>query len=233
MGAQWKTAVKQVNAAAKGKIFSKLAKDIIIAARAGADPSMNARLRAAVEAARKQSMPRDNIERAIKKGAGTLEAVHYEVVTYEGFAPHHVPVIVECLTDNKNRTATNIRVLFRKGQLGNTGSVSWDFAHVGLVDATPPAAGTTDPEEAAIEAGAQDFESDGEGGFRFYTEPTDLDAVSKGLSGLEWTVATMRLGWRPKNPIKIDDETARAEVEAFLGDVDADDDVQHIYVGLA
>jgi len=231
MGAQWKTAVKEANAAAKGKIFSKLAKDIIIAARAGADPSMNARLRAAVEAAKKQSMPRDNIERAIKKGAGTLEAVHYETVTYEGFAPHRVPVIVECLTDNKNRTATNIRILFRKGQLGNTGSVSWDFAHVGLVDATPPEG--ADPEEAAIEAGAQDFEPDGEGGFRFYTEPTDLDAVSKGLSGLSWTVATMRIGWRPKNPVKLDDDAVRAEVEAFLGEVDADDDVQHIYVGLA
>jgi YebC/PmpR family DNA-binding regulatory protein len=231
MGAQWKTAVKTANAAQKGKIFSKLAKDLIIAARGGPDPAMNARLRAAVEAAKKQSMPRDNIERAIKKGAGLLEAVTYEHVTYEGFTPHRIPVIVECLTDNKNRTATNIRVLFRKGQLGNTGSVSWDFAHVGIVDATPPE--SADAEEAAIEAGAQDFEPDGEGGVRFYTEPTDLDAVSKALSGLGWTVATMRIGWRPKNPQKLEDPAARAEVEAFLSEVDEDDDVQHIYVGLA
>jgi YebC/PmpR family DNA-binding regulatory protein len=231
MGAQWKTAIKVATAAAKGKVFSKLAKEIMIAARGGPDPAMNARLRAAVEAAKKQSMPRDNIERAIKKGAGLLdETVNFETVTYEGFAPHRVPVIVECLTDNKNRTATNIRVLFRKGQLGTSGSVSWDFAHVGLVDATPPEG--ADPEEAAIEAGAQDFEPDSEGGFRFYTEPTDLDAVSKALTARGWTVATMRIGWKAKNPQKIDDAAARTEVEQFLHEIDDDDDVQHIYVGL-
>lgn len=231
MGAQWKTAIKVATAAAKGKVFSKLAKEIMIAARGGPDPAMNARLRAAVEAAKKQSMPRDNIERAIKKGSGQLDdTINFETVTYEGFAPHRVPVIVECLTDNKNRTATNIRMLFRKGQLGTTGSVSWDFSHVGLVDATPPEG--ADPEEAAIEAGAQDFEPDGEGGFRFYTEPTDLDAVSKALSGRGWTVATIRIGWRAKNPQKLDDAAARTEVEQFLHEIDDDDDVQHIYVGL-
>lgn len=231
MGAQWKHAVRQASAAAKGRVFTKLAKEIMVAARSGADPTMNARLRAAVEAARKQSMPRDTLERAIKKGAGLLdEEVHYEVVTYEGFAPHRVPVIVECLTDNKNRTATNIRILFRKGQLGTHGTVSWDFAHVGLVDATPPEA--ADVEEAAIEAGAQDFEPDGEGGYHFYTEPADLDAVSKALSARGWAVATMRIGWRPKNPVKLDDDAARNEVVAFLAEVDADDDVQHIYAAL-
>ena len=240
MGAQWKTAGKVANAAAKGKIFSKLAKEIALAARAGADPAMNARLRAAVETAKKNSMPRDTLDRAIKKGAGLLDdAASYEVVTYEGFTPHRVPVIVECLTDNKNRTTTSIRVLFRKGQLGNTGTVSWDFAHVGLVDATPPhaAAASADPEEAAIETGAQDFEPDGngegDGSFRFYTEPTDLDAVSKALSARGWTVSTIRIGWRAKNPVKLDDAAARAEVEQFLSELDADDDVQHIYVGYA
>ena len=231
MGAQWKTAMKEANAAQRGKIFSKLTKDIIMAARAGADPSMNARLRAAVESAKKQSLPRDNIERAIKKGAGLLEPVNYETVTYEGFAPHRVPVIVECLTDNKNRTATSIRVLFRKGQLGNTGSVSWDFQHVGLVEATAPAG--ADPEEAAIEAGAQDTEPDEEGGHRFYTEPTDLDTVSKALTSRGWTIAAIRIGWRAKNPVKVEDPAAKTEVEAFLHELDADDDVQHIYVALA
>jgi YebC/PmpR family DNA-binding regulatory protein len=231
MGAQWKAKGKLATAAAKGKIFSKVAKEIMIAARGGADPAMNARLRAAVETAKKHSMPRDSIERAIKKGAGlTDETVHFETVTYEGFAPHHVPVIVECLTDNKNRTATTVRVLFRKGQLGSSGSVAWDFAHVGLIDATPPQG--ADPEEAAIEAGAQDFEADGEGGYRFYTEHSDLDAVSKALSALGWTVASMRLGWRAKNPVKVEDPAARAEVEAFLHGLDEDDDVQHIYAAL-
>jgi len=231
MGAQWKHAGRQASAAAKGKVFSKLAKEISIAARAGADSNLNARLRALVETAKKHSMPRETLERAIKKGAGLLdETVSYEAVTYEGFAPHRVPVIVECLTDNKNRTTTNIRFLFRKGQLGTSGTVSWDFAHVGLVDATPPAG--ADAEEAAIEAGAQDFEADGEGGFRFYTEPADLDAVGKALSARGWTVATIRIGWRAKNPVSLDDAAARGEVEAFLAEIDEDDDVQHIYVSL-
>jgi YebC/PmpR family DNA-binding regulatory protein len=231
MGAQWKHAGRQASATAKGRVFSKLAKEIAIAARAGgADPGGNARLRALVESAKKHSMPRDTLDRAIKKGAGLLdEHVQYEQVTYEGFAPHRVPVIVECVTDNKNRTTTNIRVLFRKGQLGTTGTVSWDFAHVGLVDAAPPAG--ADAEAAAIEAGAQDLESDGDGGFRFYTEPTDLDAVSRALSASGWTVAAMRIGWRAKNPMAID-AAARGEVEAFLAEVDEDDDVQHIYVAL-
>src|SRR5580692_10093808 len=214
MGAQWKQKGRVAAADAKGRVFTKLAKEIMIAARHGADVSMNPRLRLAVEAAKKASMTKDTLERAIKKGAGLLdENVTYETVTYEGFAPHQNPVIVECLTDNKNRTATNVRQLFRKGQLATSGAVSWDFSHVGLVDATPPSG--ADPEEAAIEAGAQDFESDGEGGFRFYTEPTDLDAVSKALSGRGWTVATMRLGWRAKNPTKLDDATARTELEQF------------------
>jgi YebC/PmpR family DNA-binding regulatory protein len=231
MGAQWKHAGRQASATAKGRVFSKAAKEIALAARGGADPNMNPRLRAAVESAKKHSMPRETLERAIKKGAGLLdEQVSYETVTYEGFAPHRVPVIVECLTDNKNRTTTSIRILFRKGQLGGSGTVSWDFAHVGLVDATPPAG--ADAEEAAIEAGAQDFEADGEGGFRFYTEPTDLDAVSKALSARGWTVATIRIGWRARNPMKLDDAAARSEVEAFLAEVDEDDDVQHIYVAL-
>ena len=232
MGAQWKAAGKLANSTARGKIISKLSKEIMAAAKAGADPATNARLRAAIESAKKQSVPRDNIERSIKKGAGLLdETFTFETVTYEGFAPHRIPVIVECLTDNRNRTTTSVRVLFRKGQLGNAGSVSWDFSHVGLVDATAPEGG--DAEEAAIEAGAQDCEPDGEGGFRFYTEPTDLDAVSKALSGRGWTVATMRLGWRAKNPTKLEDPAARAEVEQFLADLDEDDDVQHLYVGYA
>lgn len=232
MGAQWKAAGKLANANARGKVISKLTKDIIMAAKAGADPAGNARLRAAIESAKKQSMPRENIERAIKKGAGLLDdSVTYESVTYEGYAPHRVPVVVECLTDNRNRTTTSVRVLFRKGQLGTTGSVTWDFQHVGLVDASPPEGGA-DAEEAAIEAGAQDCEADGEGGIRFYTEPTDLDSVSKALTARGWTVATIRIGWRPKNPVTLD-AAARAEVDQFLAELDADDDVQHIYVGYA
>lgn len=228
MGAQWKHAGRVASGAAKGRLFSKLAKEIIMAAKAGADPAMNPRLRLAVETAKKASMTKDTLERAIRKGAGLLdETVSYETVVYEGFGPHRVAVIVECLTDNNKRTSTNIKHLFRNGQLS---PVAWDFTHVGLVDATPPAG--ADPEEAAIEAGAQDFESDGEAGFRFYTEPTDVDTVSKALTSAGWTVSTMRIGWRPKNPVKVEDAAARAEVEQFLTELDEDDDVQHIYAAL-
>jgi len=184
----------------------------------------------AVEAAKKQSMPRDTLERAIKKGSGQLDdGANYEVVTYEGFAPHQVPVIIECLTDNKNRTAPNMRTLFRKGQLGTSGSVSWDFDRVGAIEALPPEGGE-DPEEAAIEAGAQDV-SVSEGSARFITEPVDLDAVTKALSARGWNVSSSELEWIAKNPVALDDER-RAEVEAFLAAIDEDGDVQKLYVGL-
>lgn len=232
MGAQWKAKGRADAAAAKGRMFTKLAKEIMVAARSGADPAGNPRLRIAVEAAKKASMPKDTLERAIKKGAGLLdEAVTYETVTYEGFAPHQVPVIVECLTDNRNRTSANVRVLFRKGQLGASGSVSWDFARLGQVEATPPEGGA-DPDEAAIEAGAQDLEPGEEGATRFYTEPTDLDAVSKALSERKWNVTSAGLIWKAKNPVAVDGDK-RAEVEAFLAALDEDDDVQSIYVALA
>src|SRR5882672_7862549 len=131
MGAQWKQKGREASALKRGQVFGKLAKEIIVAAKlGGADPDLNARLFVAVEAAKKHSVPRDTIERAIKKGAGlTGETVNYELVTYEGFTPHKVPVIVECLTDNRNRTAPEIRHLFRSGQLGMPGSVGFFFDH--------------------------------------------------------------------------------------------------------
>ena len=157
MGAQWKVKHKEAASNAKGKIFGKLVKEITIAARNGADTATNAHLRLVVEQAKKASMPKETLERAIKKGAGLLgETVQYHRVTYEGFAPHQVPLIVECVTDNINRTVAEIRVAFRKGQLGASGSVAWDFNHVGLIEASPDTP-DADPEMAAIEAGAQDL----------------------------------------------------------------------------
>jgi YebC/PmpR family DNA-binding regulatory protein len=231
MGAQWKAKHKQDTAAAKGRIFTKLAKEIMMAAKNGADPSMNSKLRLAIETARKASMPKETLERAIKKGAGLLDGpVNYEHVVYEGFAPHQVPVIVECLTDNKNRSAQSMRILFRKGQLGNSGSVSWDFDYLGAIEATADSK-DADIELAAIEAGAQDFEQDDEGGVIFYTEPTDLDLVQKALPEFGFSVSSAKLIYKPKNPMTLDD-AARAEVEAFLEAIDNDDDVQTVYVGL-
>ena len=233
MGAQWKAKHKEAAANAKGRIFGKLSKEIMIAARAGADPDMNPRLRLVVEQAKKASMPRETLERAIKKGAGLLgEAVHFERTTYEGFAPHNVPVIVECLTDNINRTVAEIRVLFRKGQLGASGSVAWDFDHLGMIEAAPSAA-DADPELAAIEAGAQDFEPADDGATLFLSDPTDLDAVCKALPEQGFSVQSAQLGYRAKNPVTSLSATERDEVEAFLDALDGHDDVQNVYVGLA
>jgi YebC/PmpR family DNA-binding regulatory protein len=232
MGAQWKTKIKETTAAAKGRIFTKLSKEIMVAARAGADPDMNPRLRMAMEQAKKASVPKDTVERAIKKGAGLVdEGVNYEKLTYEGFAPHRVPVIVECLTDNVNRTVTSIRMLFRKGQLGNSGSVAWDFDYLGMIEATPHTPGA-DPEAAAIEAGATDLEPAEKGATLFFTDPTELDAVARALPAHGFTVQSAQLGYRPKNPVTLGD-TERVEVEAFLEAIDEDDDVQNVYAGLA
>ena len=241
MGAQWKAKGKELAASVRGKLFGRLAKDIMVAARNGADPASNSKLRLVVEQARKVSMPKETLERAIKKGAGlTGEAVHFEHVIYEGFAPHQVAVMVECLTDNVKRTAPEMRVLFRKGQLGTSGSVSWDFDHLGIIEAES-ANKDADAETAAIEAGAQDFEpgdADEDGKVTttlFYSDATDLDLVSRALPTHGFTVLSAKLGYKAKNPV--DPSTLSAEqleeVEAFLSSIDGNDDVQNVYVGLA
>ncbi|MEP6719888.1 MAG: YebC/PmpR family DNA-binding transcriptional regulator [Variovorax sp.] len=236
MGAQWKAKGKELAANARGKLFGRLAKDIMIAARSGADPASNSRLRLVVEQARKVSMPKETLERAIKKGAGlTGDAVHFEHVIYEGFAPHRVPVMVECLTDNVNRTAPEMRVLFRKGHLGTSGSVAWDFDHLGMIEAESTSA-DADPELAAIEAGAQDFEPGEEGSPTvFLTDPTDLDLVSRALPAQGFHVVSAKLGYKAKNPVDPASLSAEhlEEVEAFLAAIDANDDVQNVFAGLA
>jgi YebC/PmpR family DNA-binding regulatory protein len=236
MGAQWKAKHKDLAANARGRIFGKLSKDIMLAARSGADPASNARLRLVVEQARKVSMPKETLERAIKKGAGlTGEAMNFEHVIYEGFAPHRVAVMVECLTDNVNRTAPEMRVLFRKGQLGTAGSVAWDFDHLGMIEAEPAVAGA-DPDMAAIEAGAQDLEPGDEAGTTlFLTDPADLDLVSRALPAQGFKVLSAKLGYKAKNPVdpaSLSPEQLE-EVEAFLAAIDNNDDVQQVFVGLA
>jgi YebC/PmpR family DNA-binding regulatory protein len=235
MGRQWLQKNREINANRRGKVFNKLVREISVAAKAGVpDPSMNPRLAVAVEAARKQSVPNDTIQRAIKKGAGLLgDTVDLESVTYEGFAPHKVPVIVECLTDNRNRTAPEMRVLFRAGQIGT--KVAFFFDHVGIVEAThaPPVA---DLEEVAIEVGAQSVEAlegapDGQVGARFLTDRTDLDAVTGRLRESGWSVTTSEVGYVPKEPMDLDPD-ARREVDAFLDAVDDHDDVHRVYSAL-
>lgn len=236
MGRQWLQKKRDLNAAKRAKSTSKLVREITVAAKSGvADPEMNPRLHAAVEAARKQSVSNDVISRAIKKGSGQLgEGVQLETLVYEGFAPHKVPVIVECVTDNKSRTVPEIRVLFRSGQLG--AHVRFHFDHLGVVEATHEGAGL-DIEAAAIEAGAENVEplehvADGQTGARFLTHPQDLDAVTKALRAAGWSVTLSEMGYIPKDKMELPPEQ-RADVEAFLEALDDHDDVHRIYAALA
>jgi len=239
MGAQWKQAGREANAQKKGQLVVKLVREIMVAAKLGGpDPDLNPRLAAAVEKARKSSVYRDTIERAIKKGSGqTDEKVVYELVTYEGFAPHKVPVVVECLTDNRNRTAPEIRNLFKAGSLGQPGSVGFFFNHLGVVEATHPDP-ARDAEGDAIEAGAQDFEAleaeetpAGQKGARFFTDIKDLDTVSRALKAAGWKVIAAEIRYLAKNFAEIS-ETARKEVIDFLNALDDHDDVHHVYAAL-
>jgi YebC/PmpR family DNA-binding regulatory protein len=203
MGAQWKQKWRELEGARKGALFARLTKEIIVAAKSGdPSPEANPRLRAALENARRSSVPRDTIERALKKGRGEIDpGTVYETVVYEGFGPHQVPIMVECLTENRNRTAGLVRVLFRKGQLGASGSVQWMFDRRGIIDATHPEG--MDPEEAAIEAGAQEVEA-GEEGVEFVCDPPDLDAVNRALGAMGWVVSHASLGWVPKSTVTVE-----------------------------
>jgi YebC/PmpR family DNA-binding regulatory protein len=239
MGAQWKQAGRLANSSKRGALISKLVKEIIVSAKGGdPNPDNNHRLRAAVEAARKGSVPRDTIDRAIKKGAGIGdEAVVYETVTFEGFAPNKVPVIVECLTENRNRTSADVRVLFRKGQLGAAGSVAWMFDRWGIVEATH-ADKSLDIEGAAIEAGAQNVEPleaedvpAGQTGARFFCDTSDLAAVSKALSSSGWSLSLSEMSYVAKNPVELGD-AEKKETTDFLAALDEHDDVHRVYAAL-
>jgi YebC/PmpR family DNA-binding regulatory protein len=235
-------AKRQVASLKKSKATGKLVKELSVAAKmGGADPSANPRLFAALEKARRESVSRDVIERAIKKGAGLGdEKMVMEQIAFEGYAPHKVPIIVEVLTDNNNRTAPELRVLFKKGQLGAAGSNKFLFDHVGLVEAFTTAAGT-DIEGAAIEAGANEVEPlahsqnddipEEATGARFITDRTALHAVSQWLSKNGWSVVTSEMGYVPKNYPELTEEQ-KAEVGEFLHAIDEHDDVHRIWAAL-
>lgn len=239
MGAQWKQAGREAAAQKKGQLTSKLVREIVVAAKlGGADPDLNARLAAAMEKARKASVTRDTIERAIKKGTGqTDEVVNFETVVYEGFAPHKVPVIVECLTDNRNRTAPEIRNLFKAGTLGQPGSMAFFFDRWGVVEATHTDR-TRDPEGDAIEAVAQNVEPleaeevpEGSIGHRFLSDTKDLAAVSSWLVKAGWKILASEMRYIVKTPVELA-AAHQKEVLAFLHALDDHDDVHHVYAGL-
>ena len=212
MGAQWKEKGKALAADAKGKLFGKLVKDIMIAARAGADPKDNAKLRMVVEQARKVSMPQATRWSAPSRRARASrgETINYSSVVYEGFAPHRVPVVVECLTDNVNRTASEVRGLFRKGQLGTPGSVTWDYDHLGMIEAEPatPGADRRERRHRGRRAGSRSPATRKAPRCSTPT-PADLDVVSKALPDHGFTVLSAKLGCKAKNPV--DPSTLSAE----------------------
>ena len=214
--------------ARRSKVFSKLAREITVAAKLGTpDPAMNPRLRLAIQNARAENMPKDNIERAIKKAAGG-DSENYEEVRYEGYGPGGVAVIVEALTDNRNRTAGNIRAIFSKagGALGETGSVAFMFDRVGQIS-YPGTAGSADEVlDAAIEAGADDVQSDAET-HMIITAFEDLGDVAKGLEEKLGEADSVRPAWRPQTTTPVDEETAESLFK-LIDNLDDDDDVQTV-----
>jgi YebC/PmpR family DNA-binding regulatory protein len=242
MGRQWLHAKREVANLKKGQVVGKLVKEMMVAAKLGGpDVESNARLFAVVEKARRASVTRDAIERAIKKGAGIGgEKLVLDHLVFEGYAPHKVPVIVEVLTDNNNRTAPEIRVLFKRGQLGTPGSNKFLFDHVGIVEAHHPDA-AADIEAAAIEAGANDVVSlthaenddipEGVTGARFLTERTATASASKWLTANGWAVVTSELGYVAKQFPTLTDED-RGDVGEFLQELEDHDDVHRVWAAV-
>ena len=215
--------------AMKSKLFGKLAREITVAAKLGTpDPAMNPRLRAAVLAAREENMPKDNIERAIKKALGG-EGDSYDEIRYEGYGPGGVAVIVEALTDNRNRAASDIRSFFTKsgGNLGETGSVSFMFDRVGIIEYDTNAASDDAMLDAAIEAGADDVISS-ENGHEVYASPENLREVAKVLEAKFGEARKAALTWKPQNTVAVDDETGEKLLK-LIDLLNDHDDVQHVF----
>ena len=214
---------------ARSKLFGKLAREITVSAKLGMpDPAFNPRLRAAILAARAENMPKDNIERAIKKSQGS-DQEHYDEIRYEGYAPGGVAVIVEALTDNRNRTAGEVRAIFSKngGNLAETGAVSFMFSRVGVVEYDGKIASANAMLEAAIEAGAEDVASD-DGSHQVFTTPETLNDVAKALEAKFGEPRKAAMLWKPQNTVNVDDE-AGEKVLKLMDALDESDDVQNVY----
>jgi YebC/PmpR family DNA-binding regulatory protein len=214
---------------ARSKLFGKLAREITVSAKLGLpDPAFNPRLRAAVIAARAENMPKDNIDRAIKKSQGA-DTESYDEIRYEGYGPGGVAIIVEALTDNRNRTAGEVRAIFSKngGNLAETGAVSFMFSHVGIVEYDAKAASADAMLEAAIDAGAEDVTSNDDG-HQIITAPDTLNDVAKALEAKFGEPRKASLLWRPQNTVALDDE-AGEKVLKLIESLDDSDDVQNVY----
>jgi YebC/PmpR family DNA-binding regulatory protein len=220
---------KEAMGASKGKLFTKIIKEITVAARlGGADPDGNARLRSALAAARDANMPSDTITRAIKKGTGELEGISYEEVTYEGYGPGGVAVLVECMTDNRNRTAGEVRSTFSKGggNMGESGSVGWMFDRKGVISIDQADEDTL--MEAALEAGALDVINNGEDGFEIHTEANDVHKVADALEKKGFKPSEAKATFLPQNTVKLDAEKAPKMLK-LMDLLEDNDDVQNVY----
>ncbi len=229
---KWST-IKHKKGAAdakRGKIFSKIIKEISIAARmGGGDADGNPRLRTALNAARMANMPKENVDRAIKRGTGELEGVNYEEITYEGYGPGGVAVLAEALTDNKNRTVAEIRHIFDKynGNLGETGCVNWIFEKKGMI--VIPLTGLTEDEvmELALENGAQDVSAE-EDTFEITTAPTDFEAVRKAVEDKGWKIEEAEITMIPQNSVKLEGKKAEQMLK-MMDALDDHEDLQKVY----
>ncbi len=222
---------KGANDAKRGKIFTKLIKEITVAARmGGGDPEGNPRLRSAITAAKSENMPKDNIERAIKKGTGDLEGVNYEEITYEGYGPGGVAVLVECLTDNKNRTVADVRHFFAKsgGNLGESGCVSWMFDKKGVIQVDKGVVSEDELMDLAIEAGAEDVVEE-ESEFQIVAAPEDFNDVVAALEEREVSYLEASIVMLPKNTVSVDSEKTAKSLLKLLENLEDNDDVQKVH----
>jgi YebC/PmpR family DNA-binding regulatory protein len=222
--------VKAKQDAIRGRVFTRIIKEITIAARnGGGDEAANPRLRKAIQDAKAANMPANNIERAIKKGTGELEGVSYEEVTYEGYAPGGAALIVDVVTDNKNRAVADIRHLFSKhgGNMGESGSVAWMFEKKGIFTVASEGKSEDDLLEIVLECGAEDLKYDPESS-DILSAPSDFDAVKAALEGKGLKIEKAEIGMYPKNTIKIEAKDA-AQLLRFMDAIEDHDDVQHVY----
>jgi len=222
---------KAVNDARRGKIWSKLARMIIVAAKAGGgDPAQNLSLRYAIDKAKAANMPKDTIAKAIKKGTGELGAVNFEEVLYEGYAPGGVAIMVEALTDNRNRTGPEIKKLFEKhgGSLGTSGCVNWMFSKKGLITVETTKAGEDELMEVALAAGADNMETTG-GFFEITCEPSAYDKLKEALKEKEIPTQVAEISMVPQNTVPVDDTNTAKKIISLMEDFEDHDDVQNVY----
>lgn len=229
---KWSTIKHKKGAADKkrAKIFTKLIKEITVAARmGGGDPGANPRLRHAIDSAKAQNMPKDNVDRAIKKGTGDMDGVNYEEIMYEGYGPGGVAVMVECLTDNKNRTIADVRYIFNKagGNVGTDGCVAWMFDKKGVITISKENADEDTLMEVAIDAGAEDIKDEGDS-FDVLTAPEDFDAVKDAIDGAQISYELAEISMVPQNTTAVSGKEAEQMIK-FMEALDDNDDIQNFY----